>query len=143
MRAVALRHEFVEYLPTTLEGGTLYVSLPYATAAHRCACGCGYEVVTPLSPTDWQILFDGLSISLTPSIGNWNFPCRSHYWISHNKIQWARQWTRQEIDAGRAHDRYAKEQCFDDATVAPGWRVPAAKSRWRRIRDQLFGPRGL
>ena len=140
MKRVALRHEFVEYLPTTLEDGKIYVSMPYATAAHCCACGCGHEVVTPLSPTDWQLLFDGVSISLTPSIGNWNFPCRSHYWLRHNKIQWAHQWSRQEIDAGRAHDRHAKEQYFDRTPAAPERQLPAKKNRWRRLRDQLFGP---
>ncbi len=31
---------------------TLYISIPYVTAAHKCPCGCGEEIVTPLSPTD-------------------------------------------------------------------------------------------
>ena len=26
---------------------------------------------------------------LYPSIGNWQFPCRSHYWIRRNRIIWA------------------------------------------------------
>jgi len=34
-------------------------------------------VVTPLSPTGWSLIFDGETVSLYPSIGNWNFPCRS------------------------------------------------------------------
>ncbi|PYT79987.1 MAG: hypothetical protein DMG40_13935 [Acidobacteria bacterium] len=78
-RRTALAHEFVEYMPDQLKDGVLYVSIPFATGAHKCCCGCGQEVVTPLSPTDWKLIFDGRSISLDPS--NWSFPCKSHYWI--------------------------------------------------------------
>jgi hypothetical protein len=35
----------------------------------------------PISPADWQLAYDGDTVSLTPSIGNWGFPRRSHYWI--------------------------------------------------------------
>ncbi len=69
-RETALTHEFVEYIPEHLKDGTVYVSIPFATAAHKCCCGCGKEVVTPLTPTDWQLTFDGETISLEPSIGN-------------------------------------------------------------------------
>ena len=106
----ALKHEFVEYLPETLDQGVLYVSVPFATAAHTCCCGCGREVVTPFSPTDWQMTFDGESISLKPSIGNWNFDCQSHYWVERNRIRWAPRWTRRQIDVGRARDAFAKTQ---------------------------------
>ena len=80
-RELILRHEFVEFIPDKLADGVVYVSIPYATVAHKCCCGCGMEVVTPLSPTDWELIFDGESISLDPSIGNWSFDCKSHYWI--------------------------------------------------------------
>lgn len=85
-----LRHQFVENAPEELEPGTLYVSIPFATVLHTCACGCGHEVVTPLSPSDWIMTYDGVSVSLSPSIGNWNFPCRSHYVIRHNRVNWIR-----------------------------------------------------
>lgn len=108
-----LIHEFVEYIPEEIVDGTLYISLMFATATHKCCCGCGNEVVTPLSPTDWKIIFDGESISIDPSIGNWSFDCNSHYWIENNKIRWARSWSQKEIDAGRAHDRLAKKEYYD------------------------------
>src|SRR5712692_5693942 len=113
---IVLACEFVEHLPPTLQERTIYISMSFATAAHKCVCGCGNEVITPLSPADWQLLFDGVSISLMPSIGNWNFPCRSHYWIRQNKIVWARSWSQQEIEDGWAHDRRAKEDHFDTTT---------------------------
>ena len=107
-----LRHEFVEYIPEKLAEGMLYVSIDFATVAHKCCCGCGNEVVTPLSPTDWKLIFDGKTISLEPSIGNWSFECQSHYWIIRNKVRWARRWSRKKIDSERAHDRMAKGRYF-------------------------------
>jgi hypothetical protein len=82
-------HEFVEHIPDEVATGILYVSIPFATAIHLCCCGCGEEVVTPLSPTDWSLTFDGVSVSLHPSIGNWSFACQSHYWIKRNEGAWA------------------------------------------------------
>src|SRR5437660_4127446 len=112
-RYVTLRHEFVEFIPDDLKEGTIYVSIGFATVAHKCCCGCGREVVTPLSPTDWKLVLDGKTISLDPSIGNWSFDCKSHYWIVRNKVKWARRWSQKEIEGGRAHDRLAKERYFD------------------------------
>lgn len=111
-KVTALKHEFVEFIPDQLQEGKLYISLEYATASHKCCCGCGKEVVTPLSPTDWKIIFEGKTVSLDPSIGNWSFPCKSHYWINRGHIQWAPQWSQEQIDRGRARDRYAKQDYF-------------------------------
>lgn len=60
---------------------------------HLCACGCRTKVVTPISSTEWRLIYDGESVSLYPSIGNWQFPCQSHYWIRRNEIRWAREWS--------------------------------------------------
>jgi hypothetical protein len=76
-----LEPAFVESAPDQLEEGVLYVSTTYASAMHLCCCGCGTEVITPLSPARWSITFDGETISLWPSVGNWSQPCRSHYII--------------------------------------------------------------
>jgi hypothetical protein len=109
---ISLSHEFVEFIPDDLKQGTIYVSIRFATAMHLCCCGCGEKVVTPLRPTDWKLTFDGKTISLDPSIGNWSFTCRSHYWIRNNRVQWADQWSQEAIDAGRTRDRRAKERYF-------------------------------
>jgi hypothetical protein len=118
-----LRHEFVEFIPDSehMEEQTLYVSMHFATVIHKCCCGCGKEVVTPLSPTDWKLIFDGKTISLDPSIGNWSFECQSHYWIRGSTVKWAQHWSWEEIATGRALDRFAKEIYFDAAgTVIDG-----------------------
>ncbi|HEX8779863.1 MAG TPA: DUF6527 family protein, partial [Nocardioides sp.] len=92
-----LQHQFVEFIPPKLEDGTIYVSIEYATASHLCACGCGELVVTPFSPTDWRLTFDGETISLWPSIGNWSFDCESHYFVRNGRVEWARHWSRQRV----------------------------------------------
>ena len=111
---IVLRHRFVEFIPDTLEDGIVYVSMAYATVTHKCCCGCGEDVVTPLSPTDWKLTFDGRTISLNPSIGNWGFACQSHYWIRNNRVVWAQLMSADEIDAGRAYDRAAKGMYYSD-----------------------------
>ena len=111
----SLTHEFVELIPDKLEEGRLYVSIGYATVAHKCCCGCGKQVVTPLSPTDWKLIFDGKTVSLDPSIGNWSFPCQSHYWIRNNRVKWSTQWSKAQIEQGRKQDHFAKETYFGDA----------------------------
>jgi hypothetical protein len=108
-----LKHQFVEFIPEELDEQTVYISVRFATVAHLCLCGCRNKVVTPLSPTDWQVTFDGKAISLYPSIGNWSFPCRSHYWIRKNRMSWAEDWSEERIEAGRARDRLIKERYFN------------------------------
>lgn len=120
-----LKHEFVEFIPEELKQGMIYVCIAYATVAHKCCCGCGNEVVTPLSPTDWKLIFDGASISLDPSVGNWSFDCKSHYWIRNNQVEWAERWSRERIEAGRALDRWAKDRHFSSAG---GFSAAAAKA---------------
>ena len=107
---------FVEHFPAELDEGILYISMKYASATHRCCCGCGSEVITPFSPTDWSLLFDGRSVSLHPSIGNWNFACKSHYWIRNNCVKWAEQWSSKQIGLERKRDRHAKQVYFKNAT---------------------------
>lgn len=107
-----IRHEFVEAIPPTLRDGVLYVSIPFVTVVHRCFCGCGKEVVTPLGPTDWRLTFDGETVSLWPSVGSWNLPCRSHYWIEESVVHWARGWSAAEVDAARVEERREKRWFF-------------------------------
>jgi hypothetical protein len=108
MRNKCLQHRFVETMPELIEPGILYVSMEYATASHRCCCGCGAEVVTPFSPAQWQMTFDGDAVSLHPSIGNWNLRCRSHYFVREGRVVEALTWTEKEIEAGRRRDKDAR-----------------------------------
>jgi len=114
MRLSTIRPEFVEFIPRELVEGVLYISERYQTASHKCACGCGEKVVTPLSRADWQLNKDqaGL-VTLHPSIGNWNHPCRSHYWIRKNRIQWAGSMSAREIERVKQRDLTDKARYID------------------------------
>ena len=100
-----VRHEFVDFVPKKLDEGVLYVSMRFGTVVHLCACGCGEEIVTPLGPAEWKLTYDGREITLTPSVGNWGLPCRSHYWIREGKFRWARGFSESEIAAVRYEAR--------------------------------------
>jgi hypothetical protein len=108
----SLTPKFVKRFPADLEDGEIYIAMEYGTAVHKCCCGCGSKVITPFGPTDWKLLYDGDTISLHPSIGNWNFPCQSHYWVRSNRVIRAPRMTRAEIDAGRNWDRDLKETFY-------------------------------
>lgn len=146
-RVETLTHEFVEYVPRELKDGVVYVSIPYATVIHKCCCGCGREVVTPLAPSQWSLTFDGKSISLHPSIGNWSFPCRSHYWIKQNRVSWAASWTKQQVAAAQRQDAAAVANQFavDQRSVQQIKPAVAAaparlkEGRIRRFIKRLFG----
>ena len=112
-RLSTIRPEFVEFVPKELEVGVLYVSVQYGTSVHKCACGCGSKTTLPLSPAKWRCLWDGERISLWPSVGNWSFPCQSHYWIEQNRIEWAPAVTRKSIEANRSRDRDDRAQYLE------------------------------
>ena len=129
---VPLEHEFVEFIPDALAERMLYVSIPFATAAHLCVCGCGTKVVTPISPTGWEMLFNGDTISLRPSIGNWGFRCRSHYWIVRNQAVWAGPMTQEEIERGRRRDRNLTEAYFGEIVSEPKESAPSEAHKKKR-----------
>lgn len=78
----------VECVPEKLEQGIIYVSRKYGTAIHLCACGCGEQTVTPFRGViAWELTDGAEGVTLRPSIGNQNFPCGSHYWITNGDVQ--------------------------------------------------------
>jgi hypothetical protein len=118
MRHHTLEHRFVRNAPRELEPGVLYISMEYATAAHSCCCGCGERVVTPFTPTDWRITFDGESVTLNPSVGNWNQDCRSHYVIERNRVIECGRWSDVRVEAERHRDKRAKAACHGRAAAS-------------------------
>ena len=89
MEQPQLTLEHVKFFPEDLDDRTLYVSLPYRTASHKCPCGCGNMVVTPLGPSGWQLTLDDGGATLHPSIFSRALDCQSHYWIRGNRVVWA------------------------------------------------------
>lgn len=105
IKQTAVRLALVEFIPEPIDEGFLYVSPRFGTAVHLCACGCGREVVTPLSPAGWRMSESYGLASLWPSIGNWNFPCQSHYWIQAGRVVWDRALNPAQIRRARERDR--------------------------------------
>ena len=119
MRYPKLEHLFVDHIPEVIEPGVLYISMNYATAAHQCCCGCGNEVITPITPTDWSLIFDGESISLSPSIGSWTLPCRAHYFIDRGRVIEAPPWSERQVAAERARGRRRQGELLRAAGADP------------------------
>ena len=127
MRVATLQPVLVEFIPKLLERGVLYVSRKYRTASHLCCCGCGTKIVTPLRETEFSLTVRDGKVSLNPSVGNWNHPCQSHYWIRGNQVIWAEPMSKDEIRKGRAYDDALKDAYF--GKVAWPW--------WRRALAQI------
>lgn len=87
-RRDVFEHVWVDTTPDVLDDGVLYLSARFNTVIHRCACGCGFHVVTPLAPKQWTLSYDGRTVSLHPSIGNDQLPCGSHYWVVRSRARW-------------------------------------------------------
>jgi len=140
-----LKHDFVEFIPGELKPGTIYISIRFGTASHLCCCGCGNKVVTPLRPTDWKLIFDGKTVSLDPSIGNWSFACKSHYWIRRNQVVWAAKWSEEMIQSGRNRDLQVQREALAPSQSDSAVRKPTStkpepvQSVWRRLKHRIFG----
>jgi hypothetical protein len=129
---------FVDSAPQPLEPGLLYVSIRHRTVLHLCACGCGHEVVTPLAPHRWALTFNGETVSLHPSVGNSGLPCRSHYYITENTLEWYAPMTDHSIARARQRDKRALDAALnaqDPVGSAPGVpeRVAPARTIWQRL----------
>lgn len=135
-----ISHQLVEFIPEQLDEGVLYISKRYGTAVHKCCCGCGEEVVTPLNPTDWSLRINGNAVSLHPSIGNWSYACRSHYFIRKSKVIWADQMSERRIKRIRASDRAAKQVYFEalNRNKALHPELPATKDLLQNKAPELF-----
>jgi hypothetical protein len=134
-------------IPRELEEGVLYISREYQTAVHSCFCGCGQKVVTPISPAKWTLREVSGRVTLNPSIGNWAFPCRSHYWIKNNRVEWADDMSDEQVRRVREHDsrlleKYVESQETTDSTDRP---IPEAGTlalllkMWKWIKSLFTG----
>jgi hypothetical protein len=124
MKATSLTTVFTKSIPAAPEPETLYVSMDYRTAVHLCACGCGTKVITPLGSHDWVLTFDG-TVTLRPSVGNGQQPCRSHYYIRHNCIEWLPRISAAATSVALERDRAAQSEPIDAQVVRMPW--------WRRV----------
>jgi hypothetical protein len=101
IKKVPIKLVYTEYgkMPefSDMEDGILYVSKKGGIGIHRCLCGCGEKCVTPFTKItteneeflssmpgqDWFLSIRSDKATITPSIGNYEFPCKSHYIITN------------------------------------------------------------
>ena len=95
------RVERVHRLPEALAENVVYVSDEYELAALKCACGCGHRISLLLGDGHKVDEFEGLA-DISPSIGVWDSPCKSHFWVRNGKVLWAEEFSDAEIGATMA-----------------------------------------
>lgn len=129
MRLQDISPQFVEFIPRQLDEGIFYISERFKTASHLCPCGCRTKVVTPFSPVEWQLHRQGETVSLYPSIGNWNDACQSHYFIRRNRILWAGRMSRAKIALVQAQDKADKARQVSFANEEKGREQSGVKAQ--------------
>jgi hypothetical protein len=133
-------------MPRQLEHGFLYVSEEFEVAGHLCACGCGEKVITPLGQAGWSFEDAADGPTLTPSIGSWQLPCKSHYWITGGRVRSADQWTPEQIQRGRQAEEDRRRAYYESrkprktGLLRAVWDWFKTALPWRR-RDQRDGRR--
>lgn len=135
-RRQMISHRFVETMPEELKDGVLYVSIRHRIALHRCFCGCGVEISTPLAPVEWTLTFNGETVSLSPSVGVWGLPCQSHYWIKRNRVQWSGKLSLEKIERIRAGER-VEHGGLPDEGIEEASKPPPQHGVIARILDYL------
>lgn len=85
IKRIEIEPVFVELIPSIMEENKLYISEKYNVSVHNCLCGCGEKTVMPLYGNGWNLIKENNGkVSFTPSVGNYNFTCKSHYIITNN-----------------------------------------------------------
>lgn len=130
-----MKVEYVHYMPKDLEEGILYISREYSTCAHLCACGCQQKVRTPLGETEWCVEESVGGPSLFPSVGNWQFKCRSHYWIRNGQVYWAENWSDERVNASRTLEEERRRIYFENKyKINDNW----ISKLWMRVKKFFY-----
>ncbi len=86
IKQVDVKYINVEFIPDVkeMEEGVIYISAEYRTSSHLCLCGCKKLTICPLNKNGWTMLdlANTGKITVTPSIFNSNYECKSHYIIT-------------------------------------------------------------
>jgi hypothetical protein len=135
---VKFKLERVHFVPANLKPGVLYVSDEFEIAIHLCACGCGTKIRTPLGPTEWSVEDTATGPTLSPSVGNWQEACKSHYWIEGGETRWAATWTPEQIAAGRRREEARRHEYYKTQYRSRGGKL---RMLWYWIKERLTGNR--
>lgn len=135
MKLFNITPNFVEFIPKKLDEGALYIATEHSTATHLCCCGCGTKVVLSLRPTDHSLDVSSQGyVSIWPSVGNWDLPCRSHYIIKQNRVIWVGAMRDEDIKRAYLEDEAMKEAYISGFRRKKAW--------WQKVFDfikSIFG----
>ena len=85
-----------------------------------------------IGPAKWQLSTTSNGrITLYPSVGNWKYACKSHYWIEKNRVIDAGQMEEYEIEAVQRRDRRDRKRYIAKANA----KSEQERSVWGRIRS--------
>jgi hypothetical protein len=119
MKILRLEPRYLIQFPERLEEGILYISDEFSLTVHKCCCGCGEDVFLKLGPEKRHLTkeADG-AVSLSPSVGNWKYACRSHYWVSSNDVLEAGPMSSGMIKRVQERDRQERQQAIEQQNVS-------------------------
>lgn len=91
MKINELKPIYVKFPPKidSMREGELYIlATETPSSIHLCPCGCKNIVVLPHDKDGWKLTDKNGKITMRPSVGSFNLPCKSHYYITDNKVEW-------------------------------------------------------
>lgn len=133
MKIRQLEPRYLNQFPEQLQEGILYISEEFSLTGHKCCCGCGEDVYLKLGPAKWQLIKEADdTVSLHPSVGNWKYACRSHYWISSNEVLAAGPMSTGKIRRVQERDRRDRQRAIEQLNEPK-----KSVGRWQRAKTVL------
>jgi Family of unknown function (DUF6527) len=80
-------YQSVDRIPDILRDGVVYHTEEFELAGLLYACGCGHRVIL-LVPDSHQVWDQNGLATVRPSIGVFDAPCKSHYFITAGVVEW-------------------------------------------------------
>ena len=105
-----------DHFPSDPQDGNFYYSEEFRSSLHLCACGCKGRVVMPIKAAGWTLTRLASSFSISPSVGNRELVCRSHYFIRNGKVIWLKSMSNFEKVESRLDDRSHMRSVYNKQT---------------------------
>lgn len=133
MKILRLEPRYLTQFPEQLQEGIIYISEEFNLTGHKCCCGCGEDVYLKLGPAKWQLTKEpDRTVSLFPSVGNWKYACRSHYWITGNEVLEAGPMSTGMIKGVQERDRRDRQRVIEKFNASK-----KSIGRWRQAKVGL------